>query len=220
MLNQEILSISIPALQPEDRIFVALEAMNDHHVSHLPVIREQKLLGTISEDILLNAGSDDMLLDELQGAFNPTTVPGNHHILETIQVMNESQLSLIAVTGKDLNYLGAITVTELLRSAGKLIGAGDPGAIVVLEMDKVNFSFAEISKLVETNDAQITQLNTWFDAQNNLFYLTLRINRQEISDIIATFQRYEYRVKYYLGEETYENELRSNYDHLMNYLSI
>jgi len=27
-------------------------------------------------------------------------------------------------------------------------------------------------------------------------------------------------VKYYFGEELYENELKNNYDHLMNYLNI
>ena len=91
---------------------------------------------------------------------------------------------------------------------------------MVLELDKVNFSLAEINKLVETNDAQITQLNTYFDAITSTFYITLRINKLEISDIIATFQRYEYKIKYYFGEEHYENELRSNYNHLMNYLSI
>jgi hypothetical protein len=87
-------------------------------------------------------------------------------------------------------------------------------------MEKLSFSFSEIGKLVETNDAQITQLNTWPDPQSGNFYIVLRINKQEISDIVATFQRYEYQVKYYFGEELYENELRSNYDHLMNYLNI
>jgi len=100
------------------------------------------------------------------------------------------------------------------------MGAGDPGAVIVLEMEKISFSFSEVSKLVETNDAQITQLNTYFDAQTSIFYITLKINKLEISDIIATFQRYEYKIKYYFGEELYENELRTNYDHLMNYLSI
>jgi predicted XRE-type DNA-binding protein len=87
-------------------------------------------------------------------------------------------------------------------------------------MEQRNFSFSEISKLVETNDAQITQLNTYWDGNNGSFLVTLKINKFEISDIISTFQRYEYQVKYYFGEELYENELRSNYDHLMNYLSI
>jgi acetoin utilization protein AcuB len=73
---------------------------------------------------------------------------------------------------------------------------------------------------VETNDAQITQLNTYHDSVSSLFYVTLRINKMEVSDIVATFQRYEYKIKYYFGEEQYENELRDNYNHLMNYLSI
>jgi hypothetical protein len=161
-----------------------------------------------------------MPLNRLQASFSGASVQGVNHILETIHLMNEFNLTLIPVINKESDYLGSITSVELLKNAGKLIGAGEPGAIVVLELDKVNFSFAEINKLVETNDAQITQLNTYFDAITSTFYITLRINKLEISDIIATFQRYEYKIKYYFGEEHYENELRSNYNHLMNYLSI
>jgi acetoin utilization protein AcuB len=87
-------------------------------------------------------------------------------------------------------------------------------------MEQRNFSFSELSKLVETNDAQITQLNTYWDTNSSSFLVTLKINKFEISDIVATFQRYEYQVKYYFGEELYVNELKSNYDHLMNYLNI
>jgi predicted transcriptional regulator len=220
VLNQEILTISIPPLHPDDTVFLAREAMEDHHVTHLPVIHDHKLLGTVSEDSLLNATSDSMPLNRLQASFSGASVQGVNHILETIHLMNEFNLTLIPVINKESDYLGSITSVELLKNAGKLIGAGEPGAIVVLELDKVNFSFAEINKLVETNDAQITQLNTYFDAITSTFYITLRINKLEISDIIATFQRYEYKIKYYFGEEHYENELRSNYNHLMNYLSI
>ena len=220
MLNQEILSNSIPALHPDDSILLAREAMEDHHVAHLPVIRDDKLLGIVSEDMLLNAGSEEMTLEALRPSFSGAAVQGANHILETLQILNEFNLTLIPVIDKEGDYLGSITSAELLRSVGKLIGTGDPGAIVVLELDKINFSFAEINKLVETNDAQITQLNTYFDAGSTSFYITLRINKLEISDIIATFQRYEYKIKYYFGEEHYDNELRSNYNHLMNYLSI
>jgi acetoin utilization protein AcuB len=53
-----------------------------------------------------------------------------------------------------------------------------------------------------------------------MMQVTIRINKAEVSDIIATFQRYEYTVKYFFGEEQYENELKSNFDNLMNYLRI
>ena len=50
--------------------------------------------------------------------------------------------------------------------------------------------------------------------------VTVCVNKLEISDIVATFQRYDYIVKYYFGEELYTNELKDNYENLMNYLNI
>jgi acetoin utilization protein AcuB len=220
VLNLEILSAGIPAVHPEDSVLLAKEIMLDHHVAHLPVVSENKLLGSISEDNLLDTGSDDEPLSRKQAFFSKASVQGVAHMLYTLHVCTEFQLTLIPVVGQDSEYLGSITIQDLLSHTEKLIGAGDPGAIIVLEMDRVNFAFSEIIKLVETNDAQITQLNTYFDTISSTFYITLRINKLEISDIIATLQRYEYKIKYYFGEEQYENELRSNYNHLMNYLSI
>jgi len=74
--------------------------------------------------------------------------------------------------------------------------------------------------LVETNNAYITELNTYNDIASGLLIVTIKINRYEISDVIATLQRYEYQIRYYFGEEIYKNELRDNYDHLITYLNI
>lgn len=220
MLNKEIISITIPFLLLGDSVARAQELMTDFHTAHLPVVEDDKLVGLVSEDNLLNASDSDRLLSELQQSFSKISVQANSHFMEAVQFVNEFNLTVIPVVDKDLEYLGAISATDLLKQTGKMIGANDPGGIIVLELDKVSFSFSEISKLVETNDALITQLNTYSDNQSSTFYVTLKINKLEISDIIATFQRYEYKIKYYFGEELYENELRSNYDHLMNYLSI
>ena len=220
MLNIEILSADILPLHGEDSIRFAKDMMIDHHLVHLPVVADNKLLGIVHEDSLLDAMSEEDPIISVQSLFSQASVQGVGHILDTLHVCSEFQLSLIPVLGQESEYTGSITAADLLRHTSRIIGAGDPGAIIVLEMDKVNFTFSEIIKLVETNDAQVTQLNTYLDPVANAFYITLRINKMEVSDIIATFQRCEYKVKYYFGEEQYENELRSNYNHLMNYLSI
>jgi hypothetical protein len=87
-------------------------------------------------------------------------------------------------------------------------------------MERKSYSFGEISRLVETNDAYITQFNTFFEHDTGLLIVTIKISKAEVSDILSTFQRYEYIVRYFFGEELYENELRRNYDHLMSYLKI
>ncbi len=220
MLNKEIISATIPALHLSDPVSQALDLMSDFHVTHLPVVEEDKFAGLVSEDDLLNAKDDQVSLADLRASFSRTAAHADTYFFEAIQLVNEFNLSVIPVIDKDTEYVGAITATELLKQLGKVAGVKESGGVIVLELEKVSFSFSEISKLVETNDAQITQLNTYTDSQSGNFYIVLRINKLEISDIVSTFQRYEYRVKYYFGEELYENELRSNYDHLMNYLNI
>jgi acetoin utilization protein AcuB len=212
--------VTIPALRMSDSVSQVQELMADLHVAHLPVVSEGKLVGLISEDSLLNAPDQNTPLFQLRNEFSKIAVHAQTHFIEAVQFVNDFNLTLIPVIDDQAEYLGSITAQDLLRYLGLITGTKDPGGIIVLEMDRVGFSFSEISKLVETNDAMITQLNTYSDGQSPAFYVTLKINRLEISDIIATFQRYEYKVKYYFGEELYENELRSNYNHLMNYLNI
>ena len=220
MLNKEIISDTLPSLNPGDSIAQALELMSDFHVADLPVVAENKLLGMVNEDVLLNATDAGELISHLENTFSKIVVHANTHFFEAVQRVNEFNLTVVPVVEEDLEYVGSISITDLLRQLSITTGTNETGGIIVLEMERINFSFSEVSKLVETNDAQITQLNTFSDNQQGIFYVTLKINKLEIADIVATFQRYEYRVKYYFGEELYQNELRSNYDHLMNYLNI
>ncbi len=116
--------------------------------------------------------------------------------------------------------LGSIIGGALIQASASFLGTEEVGALIVLEMDKKSYSFGEIIRLVETNDAFITQLNTSFEAETGLLLVTIKVNKLAISDIIATFQRYEYIIRYFIGEEDYENEIRFNYDHLMSYLKM
>ena len=207
-------------LSYSDTVAHAQQLMADYHLMHLPVLNQEKYAGLISEDAVLNAADDNMSMEQLEPAFIRLSVKAGAHFLEAVQVCNSYNLTLVPVVEPDQEWVGAISAQDLLKYLGRMSGTDEPGGVIVLELEKSNFSFSEISKLVETNDAQITQLNSFYDAQLKLMYITIKINRFELSDIVATFQRYDYSVKYYFGEELYENELRINYDHLMNYLNM
>jgi acetoin utilization protein AcuB len=218
MLTRNIISNSIPYLHKQDKVYQALQLMNDYHVAHLPVVDDETYLGIISEEQLLHS-NDDNQLDELSFNDGGTSVQGNEHFLKAIQVAVQKNLSVVPVV-EDKQMLGIVTYNDLLRNASDFMSLNDPGALIVLEMEDKSYSFTEINRIVESNDAQITQLNTYTDPETKTTQVTIRINKLEISSLIATFQRYEYNVKYYFGEELYENELRSNYDNLMHYLKI
>ncbi|HQV62006.1 MAG: CBS domain-containing protein [Chitinophagaceae bacterium] len=220
MLTRELESQTLPYLHLTDKVYQALQLMNDNHVTHLPIVEADKYIGLISEEDLLQAENDNAELQTLQQSFANPSVKGDEHFLKAVQVAAENGLSVVPVLGDDNELIGTVVYNDLLKHASEFMSLNEPGGLIVLEMESNQYSFNEISKLVETNNAQITQLNTTNDAETGLMQVTLRINKPEVSDIVATFQRYEYNVKYFFGEELYTNELRSNYDNLMNYLKI
>ena len=220
MLTGELHSQTLPYLRLHDKVYQALQLMNDNQVTHLPIVDGDKYIGIISEDDLLLADNDHAELNALQQSFGNISVKNNEHFLKAIQLAAENGLSVVPVVDIDNDIVGAVAYTDLLRHASEFMSLKESGGLIVLEMQGNQYSFNEISKLVETNDAQITQLNTTNDPETGTMLVTIRINKPEVSDIVATFQRYEYNVKYFFGEEIYANELRSNYDNLMNYLKI
>ena len=129
-------------------------------------------------------------------------------------------LSVVPVINEQYELLGVITEDELFRQLAVFAGIDEPGGIIILEMEKNDFSAGELNRLVESNDAYITQLNSFFDNSTKLLTVAIRINKTEISDVIATLQRHEYTIRYYNGEELYQNELQNNLVNLMNYLNI
>jgi predicted transcriptional regulator len=218
MLTRDLISQSIPYLHLHDKVHHALQLMNDYHVAHLPVVKDDAYLGIVSEEQLLHSDEEDVI-EELQVKDGASSVQADDHFLKAVQVAVANKLSVVPIVEKE-QMLGVVTYDDLLRNTSNFMNLGNPGALIVLEIESTSYSFAEISRIVETNDAQITQLNTAVDAETGIMLVTIRVSKMEVSDIIATFQRYEYNVKYYFGEELYENELRSNYDNLMNYLKI
>ncbi len=220
MLTGDLQTQALPCLRPDDSINQAIQMMSDNQVTHLPVADNELFLGLMSEDELLQAEDANGTIQELIPTVGNLSVKMSDHFLKALQLAAENDLSVVPITDNENHFVGAITYADLLKQAAGFMSLNAPGALIVLEMDSNQYSFNEISKLVETNDAQITQLNTSNDPETGVMQVTIRVNKPEVSDIVATFQRYEYNVKYYFGEEIYTNELRDNYENLMNYLRI
>lgn len=220
MLAIELNNNIIPQLQLNDSAGKALQLINDFKVSHLPVISEGKYLGLISEDDLLDADNKKLLINSFQEDFIDVSIKENEHFLQAVNISNQYQTSVVPVVNNEKEFVGSITSQHLLNTLGNFSGAQEIGGIIVLEMERSQFSISEISRIVESNEATILHLNTTIQPETGLLTITIHINKRELSMVIAAFERYEYDVVYFFGEEKFENEIHSNYKHLMNYLDI
>ena len=219
MLVSQLPVVNYPNVHLSDTISLALQFMNEYEVQHLPVTDGEQYAGIISKTDLLD--EDEFIsITALEPALIKVFVQPQEHFLSALKVAAANDLSMLPVVNTEMQLQGIITNTELVRAAAAFQNVEERGAIVVLEMDRINYSVGELSRLVETNNASITQLNTFTEAGTGLFIVTIKLNRTEASDVLATLQRYDYSIRYFFGEEAYENELRDNYDLLMNYLKI
>jgi CBS domain-containing protein len=219
MLVAQLINSGFPTVHLNDSASLALQLMDDYDVQHLPVIAEDKYLGLVAKSDLLDLSEEQTLASD-NTLIHPYSVKGEEHFLTALKLASDKEISLIPVINEQLELLGVIPIAELLQYLSNFLGNNEPGGIIVLEISKRNFSFGEISRLVETNDALITQCNTFTEPETGLVIITLKINKIEVSAIVATFQRYEYVVRYYFGEENYANELKDNYNHLLAYLNV
>ena len=220
MLAGELNKNLIPQLKPDDTVAKALQLIADYKVSHLPVVSEDKYLGLISEEDLLDAEDVKLPIQALQNDFVPASIRSSDHFIHAVNISNQYQTNVVPIINEAQQLVGTITAQTLLETLAIFSGAQDPGGIIVLEMEKTQFSISEISRIVESNDATIIHLNTMTGPLNGMLNVTIQINKKELSVIIASFKRYEYDVIYYFGEEKFESQIDTNYQNLMNYLEI
>ena len=220
MLTIELINNNIPRLQLQDTVAKALLLIDDFRLTHLPVVSDDKYLGLVSEEDLLDAEDTKMPIEAMQENFVYAAVRDNEHFLSAVNCSTQFDTTVVPVINEDKEFIGSITNRELLNTLGNFSGTNEIGGIIVLEMERSQFAISEISRIVESNDATIYHLNTTIDPDTGMFTVTIHINKKEIAAIVSTFERYEFDVIYYFGNENFENEIHTNYRHLMNYLDI
>lgn len=219
MLCKQITKTDYPTVSLKDSREEMEKVLRENQVKAVPVLMDGLFNGIVTKELLENYTGDN--LENVFSGFIPEWVSEDDHVFRALRLMKTQHLPLVVVLSKSKEYVGVITVEDLLPTVATLVGMDDaPGGSITIEMDRNDYSFGELARLVETNDADILQLNTYTESNTGLFIVTLKVSREDISDIVATLQRYEYVVRYYFGQESYENELKANYDALINYLNI
>ncbi len=219
MLVSQLLNTGFPTLNIADKASFALQIMDEYDVLHLPVLSKDKFVGIVAKADLIDADETNTHLSS-PDILQQLSIKSEEHFLSALKLLANYELTVLPVVNNQMELMGVVLAKDLIKTISLFLGIEEKGAVIVLETDKRNFSFGELSRLVETNDSYITQMNTYTETATGLLVITLKINKIEVSDIVATFQRYDYIVRYFFGEEEYANELKENYQHLISYLNM
>jgi len=219
MLAKDIAIQGYPMLRLEDTAAFVLKCMEDFDVQHLPVVKDDYFIGLVHKEVVLDLDAKQTMAQLIDPLLR-FGIASSAHFLTALNLFSVHQLSLLPVLNEQQECIGVIPQKNLNDQLAQFLGLDQPGAMIVLSISPLQYSLAELSRLVETNNAQIVQLNSLFDPTNGVMVITIKLNREEASAIIATLQRYDYQVLYYFGNSPLNNDIEEHYHHLMNYLDV
>jgi acetoin utilization protein AcuB len=220
MIAIELISNIIPTLKTSDSVQKALDRMSEFKLYHLPIVNESQFLGLISEDELLEERDQNRVIGELNLTIINPFVFENSHIYDVIRLFNQLQLSLVPVLDLDNNYLGVVSINNLLSYTGEMYAANEPGGIIVLTINNRNNSLAHMAQIVEADNAQIlsSYVNTFADSTR--LEVTLKINKTELAGIVSSFERYNYEVSAVFNNSQKDDGSADRFNSFMNYLNV
>ena len=221
MIAEDLINHMIPPLKGSDDAHKAIVWMEEFRCNHLPVVEEGKLLGFISEEIILEENDIEKKVKDFNLIGQNCTVQLYFHFYDILKVAADHKLQLVAVLNEDQTYCGVITVQDTLTSFAQTAAVQLPGGIIVLSMRFVDYSLAEISRLVEENHAKIlSSIVKEEPLDQGKIRLTLKINQMDLSRIVATLERFGYKVIGHYQETKPSDDNKDRIDMLLRYLDI
>ena len=220
MLIADLITHDIPALKPADTIEQALEWMEEFKVEHLPVLAHKALAGIVSESDLQAVHDTKAKLSDHEFRYVRPIIHPQQHAFDALKIMSGMHLTLIPVLDENDNYMGSVTQKSVLDKLAGLSSVMEQGGIIELEVNKNDYSLTQIASIVEGNDAKILSCYVTSSPDSNKIEVTLKINREDLTRILQTFNRYNYNVKASYHQAGYEDDLKNRFDEFMRFLNI
>ncbi|HEY9045983.1 MAG TPA: CBS domain-containing protein [Ohtaekwangia sp.] len=221
MIAEDLINHMIPPLKGSDDAHKAIVWMEEFRCQYMPVVDDGKLLGFISEEIILETNDIDKNVRDFTLIGQQCYVHLDTHFYDILKVAADHKLQMVAVLNEDMTYFGVITVQDTLTSFAQTAAVQMPGGILVLSMNFIDYSLAEISRLIEENHAKILSSILKEDPlDTGKIRLTLKINQQDLSRVVSTLERFGYKVIGRYQEAKPIAGEKDRIDMLLRYLDI
>lgn len=195
--------------------------MEIFRISHLPVVDNHEYLGLIADKTIYDLNLNETLMADCRESMLQPFVRYNQHIYEVVSLVSQMKLSVVPVLDEESHYTGVITVNDLAHQFADLVAVKEPGGVIVLELNQVDYSLAEIARIVEGNDAKILSLYVSKAGDSKEITVTFKVNQMDLTGIIETLVRFNYTIKSVFMDNSILNTLyEDRFEMLMKYLNI
>jgi hypothetical protein len=134
--------------------------------------------------------------------------------------MHQYQFETLAVQNSDEQFLGLISLKDIGIQSFAHSTLLQEGSTLVLNVQAIQYSLAEISRICESNDAKILYLfvQPLMDADNTL-QVSLKMNKVYLNHVIASLERFGYQIIHTNSPLDPNQSLDDRYNWLVKYLN-
>ncbi len=221
MEARDLISDIVPTLRTSDTGVQALSLMDIYKINHMPIVNNNEFLGLISENDIIDMNIPDEAIGNHQLSLTKPYVNASQHFYEVVELAANLKLTAIPVLDVDKSYLGLITLQDLLHHTADMYALKQPGGIITVDVNNHDYSLVEIAQIVEMNDVKILSLYVSAGRVAGQLCLTLKVNTQDLTSVLKTFERYNYSVSGWFAEtDDMEDFYKDRYDSFMKYMNV
>jgi acetoin utilization protein AcuB len=190
IMNKEPITIA-----PETRVGQALQLMKQHQIRHLPVIKDDVMVGWISartlREVLLASMLEVITVADVM-VEAPISVTPDTSVEEAARLVHEHRIGgLPVLEGEKL--VGVLTVNDLLGAFIVMLGLLRSSSRLDLLLDTKPKTLEKVSRLIQDSGGKIINiaLGPTKDGQRCYFF---RIEKTDLEPIINTLKEQGYQV--------------------------
>lgn len=209
----------VKPLHSNSKISDLQQLFNQLTYSHVPIQDTNNVfIGSFSETDAYCFESDKTL-DDYKYAIEDFFVRDTTIWLDVLEAFAKNDANIMPVLNSQNAYLGYYELKEVINLFSESPFFTEPGGIIVIEKGINDYSFSEISQIVESNNGKV--LGIFISKMKpETVQLTLKIGNASLNDILQTFRRYSYTIISGHEDDSYVEGLKERSDYLNKYLSI
>ncbi|MFV0590945.1 MAG: CBS domain-containing protein [Draconibacterium sp.] len=220
-MADRLISDAIIPVRSSDSGKKALNYMDVNRVSHIPVVDDSKYLGLISDKLIYDLNLTEEPISKELDKLNTTHAHIDQHIFELAVVMYKLKISVLPVLDSDHYYIGSVTLYDLARRFASLFSLQEPGGVLVIEMSVNDYSVAQITQIIESNNVKILSFFVDRRPGTNMLDVIVKLNTEELSAVVQALMRYDYNVKATYQDRSMLNDLyQDRFDQFMKFMNI
>ena len=221
MIAEELINQMIPPLKLYDTVEKALRWMDEFRVNDLPVVSNRKYLGMVTEQNLVDLLDRNQPLKDVELEHPDVHVMHFQHFYDVMEAAIKNKVQVVPVLDEIQEYMGIITINDTLAAFGQMSALQGQGSILVLSMPERDYSLSQISRLIEEENTKILSAYVSPDELDPYsIKLTLKLNATDLSRIISTLERFEYRITAQFHDSNSFDVGKDRLDMLFKYLDI